>query len=185
MVQKAFFFDMTECTGCKCCEVACKDKNDLEIGYHYRKAVDYEGEIFPQVWSATLARTCNHCDAPACAEECPVGAIVKEDEFGLVIQDKEACIGCQTCVNVCPYGAPVYFPEESKSGKCDGCIEWLRNDMEPACTGSCSTRCLKFDDEDVIKETYGADGIVSDLAALPSSNETGPNFYIIPKQEMV
>lgn len=183
MVQKAFFFDMTECTGCKCCQVACKDKNDLDVGYFYREATDYEGGEFPQVWSATVAMSCNHCDNPLCAENCPVGAIAKEDEYGLVIQDHDICIGCQTCVNVCPYNAPTYFPEENKSGKCDGCIDWLKAGLEPACSGTCSTRCLQFDDADAITSEH--DGLVSDLNVLPSSSETGPNFYIIPKSEMV
>jgi len=184
MAQKAFFFDMTECTGCKCCQVACKDKNDLDIGYFYREALDYEGNEFPAVWSATVSMACNHCDDPLCVSSCPVGALYKEEEFGLVIQDHDACIGCQSCVNTCPYGAPTYFPEENKSGKCDGCIDWLKNGLEPACSGTCSTRCLTFDNAEDIRSQYG-DRVVQDITPLPSSTDTGPNFYIIPKPEMV
>ncbi|MEG2026000.1 MAG: 4Fe-4S dicluster domain-containing protein [Gordonibacter sp.] len=185
MGQKAFLYDMTKCTGCKCCQVACKDKNDLDIGYFYRKAIDYEGGEFPDVWAATISMACNHCDSPICLASCPQGAIFKEEKYGLVIQDQDSCIGCQTCVEVCPYGAPVYFPGENKSGKCDGCIDWLENGMLPACAGACSTRCLRFDDEEAILAEYQDAEIVNNLSALSSSEETGPNFYIIPKKEMV
>ena len=142
MEQKAFFQNMNECTGCRCCQVACKDKNDLEVGFLFRKVTDFEGSAFPDVWSASLSMGCNHCDSPACVANCPQGALYKEEKHGFVLQDHDLCIGCQTCVNSCPYGAPVYFPEENKTRKCDGCIDWVENGMLPACVGACSTRCL-------------------------------------------
>lgn len=181
MVQKAFFQNLNECTGCKCCQVACKDKNDMAIGLFLRHATDYEGGEFPNMWAATVSMGCNHCDDPACAKVCPVGAYVKEEEYGLVIQDHDACIGCQSCVNACPYGAPSYDSEEGKTRKCDGCIDWLKNGMQPACVGTCSTRCLQFDDADVIS---AMDGAVRDISVLPSSDQTSPNFYINPKPDI-
>ena len=122
MAQMAFYFNMNDCTGCKCCEVACKDKNELPIGTFFRRTTDYEGGLFPAVWSATLTNGCNQCDNPACVAACPVGAIVKESKYGAVVQDHEACIGCQACVEACPYGQPVYFADEGKTRKCDSCI---------------------------------------------------------------
>ena len=99
------------------------------------------------------------------------------------LQDHDLCIGCQTCVNSCPYGAPVYFPEENKTRKCDGCIDWVENGMLPACVGACSTRCLDFGTaESVVADRPGA---VRDLSVLPSAEETGPNFFFLPKEEMV
>lgn len=185
MEQKGFCFDMTACTGCKCCQVACKDKNDLEVGFFFRKATDYEGGKFPDVWSATLSMGCNHCENPACVANCPQGALMKEEEFGFVIQDLEACIGCQTCVNACPYGAPVYFPDEQKVRKCDGCIDWVKNGLQPACAGACSTRALQFDSLTTLRSTFDGAGLTSDLSVLPSSEETRPSYVIIPKPELV
>ena len=182
MAQKAFTQNINECTGCRCCQVACKDKNDLPIGSFFRKVEDFEGGEFPAVWVGSLSMSCNHCDSPICVENCPQGALSKESEYGFVIQDTELCIACQTCVMSCPYEAPEYIEAENIVRKCNGCIDWVKNGMQPACTGACSTRCLKFEDAEV---AAAAEGYVRDIAVLPSSEETGPNFYINPKPEMV
>ena len=108
--------------------------------------------------------------------------IAKESEYGLVIQDIDKCIACQTCVKTCPYGAPKYIEAEGIVRKCNGCIDWIKNGMQPACVGACSTRCLKFGDAE---EAAKLEGYVRDMANLPSSDETGPNFYVKPKQEML
>ena len=181
MAQGAFYFNMNDCTGCKCCEVACKDKNELPIGTFFRRTTDYEGGLFPAVWSATLTNGCNQCDNPACVAACPVGAIVKESKYGAVVQDHEACIGCQACVEACPYGQPVYFADEGKTRKCDSCIQWLENGMQPACVGACSTRALKWGP---VEEMAAMPGATRDIPVLPSSELTGPNAFIFPKPEM-
>lgn len=182
MAQKAFAQNVNECTGCRCCQVACKDKNDLPIGTFFRKVTDHEGGEFPDVWVGSLSMSCNHCDDPACVAACPQDALYKESEFGLVIQDVDKCIACQTCVGACPYGAPKYIEAEGIVRKCDGCIEWLKNGLQPACSGACSTRCLQFVDAE---EVAGAEGYVRDIAVLPSSELTGSNFYINPKPQML
>lgn len=182
MNQKAFIQDVTECTGCRCCQMACKDKNDLPVGTLFRKVTDIEGGEFPAVWVGSLSMSCNHCENPACVANCPQGALAKESEYGLVIQDIDKCIACQTCVKTCPYGAPKYIEAEGIVRKCNGCIDWIKNGMQPACVGACSTRCLKFGDAE---EAAKLEGYVRDMANLPSSDETGPNFYVKPKQEML
>lgn len=182
MAQKAFAQNVNECTGCRCCQMACKDKNDLPVGTFFRKVTDHEGGEFPDVWVGSLSMSCNHCDDPACVAACPQGALYKEDEFGLVLQDVEKCIACQTCVGACPYGAPKYIEELGVVRKCDGCIEWLKNGLQPACSGACSTRCLQFVDAE---EVAGTEGYVRDIAVLPSSELTGSNFYINPKPQML
>lgn len=182
MAQMAFYQDMTECTGCRCCQVACKDKHDLEIGYFFRKATDYEGGEFPNMWSATLSMGCNHCDTPACFAACPVGAIFKEEEYGFVIIDEDKCDGCQACVEACPYDAPEYIPEKNKVYKCDGCIDWIKNGMQPACVGACSTRCLKFGEEEEILAEYP--DATNEISVLPAADMTSPNFYMKPKPDI-
>ncbi len=88
------------------------------------------------------------------------------------------------CVWSCPYGAPSYNEEEGRVGKCDGCKEkFLDEGMQPACVGACSTRALKFGDIDELRKLYGSES-TSDLAVLPSSDMTHPNFIIKPKEEM-
>ena len=184
MEQKAFFQNMNECTGCRCCQVACKDKNDLEVGFLFRKVTDFEGSAFPDVWSASLSMGCNHCDSPACVANCPQGALYKEEKHGFVLQDHDLCIGCQTCVNSCPYGAPVYFPEENKTRKCDGCIALTSAGFQPACVAACSTRALRFGDVEQWDTSELAPLITSDLVCLPDSSITHPNVRILPKDEI-
>lgn len=184
MGQMGFYFDMTACTGCKSCQVACKDANDLPIGSFYREARDFEGGTFPNMWAATLSMGCNHCDDPICAKNCPTGALRKDSETGLVIQDHDACIGCQMCVWSCPYGAPTYNEEQGKSGKCDGCkTKFLDKGMQPACAGACTTRALRFGEIAELISQYG-DNATSDLSILPPSEMTHPNFLVKPKEEL-
>ena len=153
MAQKAFAQNINECTGCRCCQVACKDKNDLPIGAFFRKVTDHEGGEFPAVWVGSLSMSCNHCDEPACVEACPQGALFKEAEFGLVIQDVEKCIACQTCVTACPYGAP-HYGGNGKMSKCVGCAERVKYGYEPACVRICPTGaliCVPEDEYEAVK----------------------------------
>ena len=120
MGQKAFFFDMTRCSGCRCCQVACKEAHDLPVGVFYRRVHEFEGGTFPHVWAASLSLGCNHCDDPQCVKNCPVAAQTKQADTGLVLQDTEMCIGCKKCMAACPYGAPSYNPVDDTVRKCDG-----------------------------------------------------------------
>ena len=102
MTQYGFYFDSTRCTGCRTCEMACKDYNALPANYAFRRVFDYEGGDWkdngdgtfePTSWASHVSMACNHCDEPACVANCPVGAYQKMDN-GLVVEDHEKCIGC-------------------------------------------------------------------------------------------
>ena len=80
MTQYGFYFDSSRCTGCKTCELVCKDYHDLGPDILFRRIYDFEGgswEKTPEgAWNKTafnyhLAVSCNHCDSPACVENCP------------------------------------------------------------------------------------------------------------------
>jgi anaerobic dimethyl sulfoxide reductase subunit B (iron-sulfur subunit) len=185
MAQLGFYFDMNKCTGCKCCVLSCKEKQDLEVGYNYRKVSYYEGGTFPQVWAATLSMGCNHCAMPACFAACSVEAISKDGETGLVEIDKELCIGCEACVTACPYGVPVFFPDELIAGKCDGCRDLLDQGEKPACVAGCSTRCLDFGELEDLEQQYGSVNLVKDVSGLPDSSMTDPSLLIAPKKELI
>jgi anaerobic dimethyl sulfoxide reductase subunit B (iron-sulfur subunit) len=185
MAQMGFYFDQQICSGCRCCQLACKDVKDLEVGYFYRRVTDYEGGVFPEVWAASLSMACNHCTAPACITVCSVSAITKDVDTGLVTIDEELCIGCEACVTGCPYNHPSYNPDTNKASKCDACLNFLAVDEQPACVAACSTRSLRFGDIAELEQTYGPTGLVKDLSVLPSSSQTAPNLLITPKPEMV
>lgn len=178
MVQKGFYYDMSSCIGCKACQIACKDKNDLDVESFFRKVYDFEGGKFPNPWKYYISMACNHCDIPKCVENCPTGASYKSKEDGLVIIDPDKCIGCQYCIWSCPYKARQYSKQLGKVGKCDGCQELLGKGEQPACVASCVMRVLDFGPIEELKRKYI--DTVKDLDTLPDSNVTEPNVLIKP-----
>ena len=156
--QNAFLIDLTKCTGCRGCQVACKQWNQLEAeeteffsgeGYQNPPAMseytftrikfrDYEKNGENEF--AFYKEMCMHCDEPACASVCPVGAFVKTPE-GPVIYKADRCIGCRFCMVACPFGIPKY--EWSKGlplvKKCTGCYSRVKEGLQPACATACPT----------------------------------------------
>ena len=99
---QGFYFNQQMCIGCRTCQVACKDKNDLEVGYLFRRVESFEVGEFPAPATFHYSGACNHCHTPACVEVCPAGATYINEEDGTVQHDDEACIGCGYCFQVCP-----------------------------------------------------------------------------------
>ena len=143
----AFYFDMTSCIGCKACQMACKDKNNLPIGTLYRTVSSYETGDYPMPMVYHTSLTCNHCVDPACVKNCPTGAMYKTEE-GVVLHDDDVCIGCQTCVKVCPYGVPKYLEDKNITGKCDSCIGIRKDGGLPQCVSQCVGMAKYFGDLD-------------------------------------
>lgn len=171
-----FYFDQTRCTGCRVCQIACKDRLGLEMaGPLPRRVTTFETGTFPEARLYHLSVGCNHCDTPACVANCPTGAM-HQDENGLVLHDDEVCISCQTCVNSCPYGAPQYVEEQNLIVKCDSCKALREAGQNPVCVDACMMRALKFGDMDELVAEYGAE-LVNELPAL-GTPETNPNIRI-------
>lgn len=180
MAQKGFYYDMTVCSGCKTCQIACNDKNNLEVGILFRKVHVFEGGKYPKPWLYNISISCNHCENPKCAENCPTGAIYKRASDGVVAQDKEKCIGCKLCTWSCPYEAPKYKEEEQKVGKCDFCADLIDKGENPACVDACLMRALKYGDIEELKMEYGG---TADVKGLPDSSITRPCVLIKPNPE--
>jgi len=175
-----FYVDLSSCICCRTCQVACKDKNNLEVGVILRNAKTYELGTYPDVQVFNYSASCNHCENPACVTACPTGAMYKAED-GTVIHDKEVCIGCQSCVSACPYSVPQYNAAQSIVNKCDACAYLRAKGMNPACVDACPNRALDFGDLDELRAKYGSD-LVSDLSILPASSATGPNLLIKAKE---
>ena len=167
-----FYLDMKSCTGCRTCQIACKDKNDLPIGILYRRVETYEAGVFPKPDLYHLSRTCNHCENPACVANCPTGAMYQDEETGTVQHRDDECIGCQTCVNSCPYEIPQYFEDDKIVRKCDMCMDLVKAGENPACVDACMLRALEWGDIDELAAKHGDS--VRDMAVLPASSQTGP-----------
>lgn len=182
MEQYGFYIDSSKCTGCKTCQLSCKDNKNLDVGVNYRRIYEYaggnwikNGDTFRQdVYSYYLSISCNHCDEPACTKVCPSGAIHKRDD-GFVVINEDVCIGCKYCEMACPYGAPQFNKEKGHMTKCDGCYERVSQKLEPICVGSCPLRALEFGPITQLREKYGNN---ADVAPLPSSLKTKPNIVI-------
>ena len=178
MAQKGFSIDLTSCGGCKCCQVACKDKNNLNVGEFFRRVVEVEGGVYPNPWVYNVSMACGHCTNPACKAACPQGAITKRASDGVVYIDASLCVGCRRCEWACPYGAPTFIEATGKMSKCDACKDELDAGSVPTCVGACPMRVLKFD---VMTTLSAQPGAVSAIKNYANPAMTGANVVFIPK----
>jgi len=147
--QYGFFVDSTRCVKCWACEVGCQQWHGIKAGTVHRRKVSEECTgTFPEVKRTFTSMSCMHCENPACVAGCPVGAITKREEDGVVVVNKAVCIGCKTCSTVCPFGVPEYLELEGGAlvmDKCDGCVTLGREgDEAPRCVNTCPTKALHF-----------------------------------------
>jgi len=137
--------------------VACKAENNtaptgspLTVKHGKPEAVNYrfvfevdEG-TYPNVKRTFVTMSCHHCAKPSCLPACPVAAITKDVNTGLVQIDQDACVGCRRCGWACPYGAPQFNAATNKVEKCTGCTHRLAVGLQPACVTTCTSRALTF-----------------------------------------
>ena len=189
MKQMGFYIDTATCIGCKTCEIACKDQKNLPLGVRLRKVKEFGGGSWQEkdgfmvpsdVFTYFVSSSCMHCAKPACQEVCPVQAISKNNENGIVTIDKEKCIGCRSCIEACPYKAPSFNEREEKTYKCDMCADRISQGKNPECVDSCLQRSLKFGTLEELKRKYGKTNAV---APLPNGNLTDPSIVIRPHGE--
>lgn len=173
---QGFYFDQQACVGCRTCQVACKDKNDLEVGYLFRKVSTYEIGEYPKPATFHYSGACNHCHTPACVDVCPAGATYINAEDGTVQHDAGKCIGCGYCVNACPYGHPVLDEELNIARRCNACIDLRSAGEKPACVAACPMRALDFGPIDELRAAH-PEG-VDMISVLPDSSATGPSVVI-------
>jgi formate dehydrogenase iron-sulfur subunit len=160
-VEVSKLVDIDLCIGCKACEVACKEWNDLPVdetenfgSYQSHKdltAASWDLMRFNEVELdggdlAWLIRkdSCMHCAEPGCLLACPAPGAIVQYENGIVDFDQQNCIGCQYCVAGCPFDIPRFDPESKKVYKCTLCIDRVSNGLEPACVKACPTGSIRF-----------------------------------------
>ncbi len=179
MGRKGFYYDQSACIGCRTCQAACKNKNQLEVGTLFRQVHTFETGKFPAPVSYHYAATCNHCENPACVAVCPNAAMFIDETDGTVQHDDTKCIGCQYCVNACPYGVPQYIEAKSKSHKCDACYQLRALGEQPACVAACPMRALEFGEIDDLRAAHP--NAVNQIAVLPDASQTNPSVAIDAK----
>lgn len=183
--QLGFYVDLGACIGCRACQVACKDKNDLEIGRTWRQVVEVSGggwNIAPDgTWTTNtfafyISTACHHCENPACTLVCPTGAITKRAD-GVVLINQDQCIGCRYCEWACPYGAPQFDQAKGTMSKCNFCEDYLAQGKNPACVDACVMRAIEFGN---LAELRGKYGMVNEIQPLPASSITNPSLVLAP-----
>ncbi len=210
--------DLRRCIGCRACTVACKSENNVSLGRF--RAVIQEKTIgsFPNTKKVFLPLMCNHCEGnekdgiPPCVKACPEypgerakfktadgktiryrkGATYKRPD-GIVLIDKEKCIGCGKCIDACPYGVRSFDPfvkagadpAEQAADKCDLCVHRVDNGLEPSCVNTCQGRARIFGDlndpASAVSLLVAKHNLANDDHVLLADKGTKPHvFYIDP-----
>src|SRR5262245_59185086 len=169
--QVAKLIDTTTCIGCKACEVACQEWNDLlgideaavpaQVGFgSYQTQPDLTANFWNLIrFNEHVERNadggeslhwlmakdqCQHCAEPGCLKACPSPGAIVQYANGVVDFQQEHCIGCEYCVTGCPFDIPRLNKRTKKVYKCTLCSDRLSYGLEPACIKACPTGCLQF-----------------------------------------
>ena len=154
------YIDTSTCIGCKACEVACQEWNDLpsvptqQVGTYQTlpslhasfwnlirfDEVEVEGNFS---WLLRKEQ-CMHCSDPGCLRACPAPGAIVQYTNGIVDVNPEQCIGCGLCATGCPFDVPKYHEISGKMAKCTLCVDRVEVGLEPACIKACPTGCLQF-----------------------------------------
>ena len=191
--------DLKKCIGCHACSVACKEAHGTRPGVR-RSHVERECEgSYPDVRMTAYPMLCMHCEVAPCVEVCPTGASVKRDD-GIVVINKDECIGCKSCMGACPYGARCYSEDENgyfgetlneyeevmyptmpagTMDKCTFCAERIDagEGAQQACGAACPGGARVFGDLDELRAQAEAAG---GFQLLPEE-ATNPSVWYLPK----
>lgn len=164
--------DISRCIGCRRCEAACVEANNLpipEISFEEKSVLEKKRKLGAQTY--TLVNRyyeerwlgepeyrkiqCNHCEEPACVSACLVRALKKSPE-GPVIYDENVCIGCRYCIIACPFNVPAYEYNNAlrpKVQKCFMCYHKITKGEVPACSAVCPVEAITFGRRDQLIKT--------------------------------
>ena len=137
-----FIIDVRRCIGCGTCLIACKDRASAPDDVDLLRIESTESGVFPGPQVTHRPVHCFHCAHAPCVGVCPVDAL-SYAERGLVLLDKEACVGCMHCADACPFGAISALPDGTAI-KCDGCVDEVARSLEPTCVRACPMRALAY-----------------------------------------
>lgn len=168
-----FYTDTTVCIGCKACEVACKEWNQLPAtgggkhemsgdsydntrkldGIHWRhvKFIEQFSEDRVDGRWLMMSDVCKHCVTAPCQQACPTGAII-HNEFDNVYIQPDICNGCAYCIAACPFGVITRSTIDGHAHKCTLCYDRQRDGLVPACAKACPTESIQFGPIDELRE---------------------------------
>ena len=170
-LEVAKLIDVSACIGCKACQVACMEWNDLrdEVG-HNVGVYDNPTDLTEHSWTVMrfaeveqdnrlewLIRKdgCMHCSDPGCLKSCPAPGAIIQYANGVVDFQQENCIGCGYCVTGCPFNIPRISKTDGKAYKCTLCSDRLAVNQAPACVKACPTGAIEFGGKEDMKDYAG------------------------------
>ena len=186
LTPMAKLIDVSKCIGCKACQAACLEWNDLreEVGIN-RGVYDNPADLTPS--SLTVMKFtewvnpetqnlewlirkdgCMHCADPGCLKACPAPGAIVQYTNGIVDFVHENCIGCGYCVKGCPFNIPRISQVDNKAYKCTLCSDRMAVGQGPACARACPTQAIVFGTKDDMKKW--ADGRITDLKSRGYKN---------------
>ena len=181
----AKLIDASKCIGCKACQTACMEWNDIrdEVGVN-SGIYDNPTDLTPKSWTVMrfaehenedgnlewLIRKdgCMHCEDPGCLKACPSPGAIVQYANGIVDFQQENCIGCGYCVTGCPFDVPRISKKDHKAYKCTLCSDRVAVGQEPACVKTCPTGAITFGSKQAMTEH--AAGRVEDLKSRGYEN---------------
>ena len=207
-VRWGFLVDTTKCVGCGMCVKACKNENEIPYdapvtrtwveryivtrdgrtladspkggrdGYTSREIREEDIDPDDIAKAFFVPKLCNQCDNPACVQVCPVGATYQTDD-GVVLVDREWCIGCGYCIMACPYGVRFFHPVHKVAEKCNFCYHRITKGLDPACVQSCAFGARRIanlrDPEDPVTKIITTERV----SVLKDEYGTKPNVFYL------
>ncbi len=159
MKQLGLMIDMDRCIGCKTCVSACRNSHKIvdhenclpgQIPSYIRVESRTEGS-YPMVREQCWVVPCQHCKNPPCLEACPSGAIVKDDQNGIVRILRDKCEGGKTCIEACPWNVIQFDEAGGFAHKCDMCYDLVVFGNKPVCVEVCMTDAIAFGELETLK----------------------------------
>lgn len=206
MARYGMAIDMKRCIGCNNCAMACKVENNLPNNVWWNKSVTVgaggdgiPAGKYPNVTMSYYTLACQHCENPACVEVCPTGASYRDAETGVVLVNQGECIGCESCVNACPYeGVRTLLDDEmvytldyavgdqqakehlpNTMEKCTFCNHRLVRGERPVCVDVCRNVARFFGDLDDPESPVSKIIAVREHEQLLADKGTGPSIYLL------
>ena len=195
--------DISKCIGCKGCEVACKEWNELKVeptanfgSYQSHKDLSpntwllmrfNEIEVEGNLQWLIKKDACLHCEEPGCLYACPAPGAIVQYTNGIVDFNQENCIGCQYCVTGCPFDIPRFDKATRTVSKCNMCIDRVEAGLEPACVKTCPTNAISWGSKaDMLAlaarkiETLNARGYANAAVYNPAGVGGTHMMYVVP-----
>ncbi|HEX2767744.1 MAG TPA: 4Fe-4S dicluster domain-containing protein [Geobacteraceae bacterium] len=164
MGKKSILIIPERCTGCRACQVACKNWNDLpaqktsftgsfnsptdltSVNFNRINFTEVPSEKDPIRW-LFVSQRCMHCTDAGCMKICSTPGALTRNKEGAVVTDQEKCAGCHLCIAGCPFNVPRYG-KDGKLAKCTMCADRIPKGMAPACVHTCPPQALLFGERD-------------------------------------